>query len=868
MPEYYGQSRAASFGLGYVPRRRMGMPNPQAYMTALDRLDAKHYKALEQRNAIVAAIGQLNLNEREDPWKAQYISDIMNKIDSAVLEGSYASALDTATKMAGDVLADPAVQGRVKAQQQYQAAKDAVMNNKNVNQITKDRWLEQNPYHYEDKVDDNGNIIGGVGFTQQWTPVDSFDMTQLFKDAKALAGVDKGGSESATFLDEDGNPTSDVSKGFYGMAVKNGNTWERLSEEKLSQIFNTLLANHPEAIASMKQDRDDRLWQYDKLNEDDKAAYIGSDIVDDKGSIRSLADYVNNRISPALHGMAYSNTFKTVDYGSAYANLAKARKEQEANRQLIGLENLGNTTIGGTIEAGLEDRFDYSYNTTLSALDEIKKAFEGSGIKPSDLASENALKDGRYEEYANNVEQRTRYIQDPEKRAKAEVAVRSLKSEAATLNGFMEGMSDDDKEAVKFNAAIKAGLPMPSANSNKYTRKYSQIKDRIFTTVDGKHAKAIGLKLNDNEVEKVLNNLGISDVKDLPEGWTYTIVDGKKTLKIDKNSPMVHKLYDAVHNTNHGFEQGLYGAIQHLFKPDFVYFDENDKPFGGRMFDLGSVSRLNAIVGDVEDKSEKAFEKPAVKMITNLQVRPGQDYNISTLDQLFYDGLIPRETWSALRTKYTEDNRDKITAGLNHLEQFDVYAAVDPNGNMIKLDEKEKQKIKERLQEADANKTIVAAPSDAPIGHGYGTNIEVKAVTDSKGNKIKDGFTVYVDGFLANAASNAFAQDKKLLYTHEYKQRRPVNGLGKDIEGNPINPDPNSDGISKFIITKETNAALNIISGMKARGESVDDNTIDQTTLGILKVAGYVDDNGNVLVNQNTANRLFTAIKGRLLEAR
>jgi hypothetical protein len=211
--------------------------------------------------------------------------------------------------------------------------------------------------------------------------VDRYDMTRLYELTKQLAAEEACGGESAQFLDENGNLTSDPSKGFYGMAVKRGSKWERLSKEKLQNVFNSLFRQASEAMDSLLQDMDDRKWQYDKATDEGKKSFIGTDLIKDDGTFRSPQEYLSYRVNPILSEMAYSRNFNTVDFGGAYAARAKALKDAAGRQALLDAQQLqNNTTMTVPIEIDLKDRAGRAYGTINTAMNTIQNLYEGTGV--------------------------------------------------------------------------------------------------------------------------------------------------------------------------------------------------------------------------------------------------------------------------------------------------------------------------------------------------------------------------------------------------------------------------------------------------------------------------------------------------------
>lgn len=146
---------------GFVPQRIYQGRNLDAFAKSLDKIDERAKQALAQRTQIAVALGQLNLNSSDEEFRANYIRDIQQQLDEAAIGGDYSQTLQQATLLAGKVASDPAIIGRVKANAAYEEFKKNIQNRNDITQDVKDYALAHNPYHYEDKYDEQGHLIGG-----------------------------------------------------------------------------------------------------------------------------------------------------------------------------------------------------------------------------------------------------------------------------------------------------------------------------------------------------------------------------------------------------------------------------------------------------------------------------------------------------------------------------------------------------------------------------------------------------------------------------------------------------------------------------------------------------------------------------------
>ena len=186
---------------GYNPFQLKRDYHLDIFGNSLDKITQQHEKALEQRAAIQSALANVKLNAAEDEWKQNYIDDISKQIDNAAQFGNYSAALSTATKLAGEAISNPALRGRIRANEQYdeelKRQKERVARGE-ISQNTYSWWLKNNPYKYSDIKDDNGRIVGGTEYEPTFRPVNdinwastamaAFKMVSPFKTSRSTDG--------------------------------------------------------------------------------------------------------------------------------------------------------------------------------------------------------------------------------------------------------------------------------------------------------------------------------------------------------------------------------------------------------------------------------------------------------------------------------------------------------------------------------------------------------------------------------------------------------------------------------------------------------------------------------------------------------
>lgn len=330
---------------GYVPQRVPVRSNLEALSQALNKIDERSDKAIQQKSAITNAIGQLKLNAAEDKWKYDYAKRIEQKINDAAQYGDYSRALDVATELAGSATSSPEVIGRIRANEAYEKKKgevESLANSGVISGLTKERWLAQNKYAYEDIRDANGNIVGGTDWKAGWDPVKKVDMSRLVTLAGQLAAPVKRATSSSSqhsVSDEQGvgNGGTSTSPSLRsvktGYSTSSGSSFQRetLTKQKIDEVYNKLFALDPDNMNALIQQFDDVQWKVNQLKDElstttdpekrktlqNSINAFSNDIYDANGQPLKVKEYMLSKIGIITKNMAYDNTSVSHTSGSS-----------------------------------------------------------------------------------------------------------------------------------------------------------------------------------------------------------------------------------------------------------------------------------------------------------------------------------------------------------------------------------------------------------------------------------------------------------------------------------------------------------------------------------------------------------------------
>lgn len=535
-----------------VPLRNPHRRNVEAFTNALNKIDEKAKESLQTQNQIKMALANLDINAAEDSWKAGYVRNIQNQLDDAAMYGDYSRSLNTARELAGQVASDPAVLGRVRAQAAYKTFMDNLDKRQDITQDVKNWAKDNNPYHYQDQVDKEGHIIGGTNWEPNRTPVSTVDLSNLMTKAKQWVAVHKGsGVSDIKYVDADGNLTSDPGKNFYGLAYKKSGSWEYVSEKDLNDALKSAIDTTPGARASLQQDYDVALWKYNKMTPEEKKKNIDSDITEN-GLLLNPEEYLAKRVKPGIHAMSYYNSGSDIEVGNgqaAYRQDVAAR--QAAAQQAAALNmNLDATNEGAAIDVEIPDII----GTTKSSLDETLNTLRTLFPRLSrSNAFQRGIRKGDYDGLASLC-RHSMTSKDPVVRHQARQAITALRTYGNQYNHYVAGLSDEEKDAVAFDAARRSGGKLPAGN--KYSIEYNNQVNKLFGyNPNGE----MGYKCKDdeafNEIAQQLNCHTESDWR--RKGFKIKTIDGDKVICFNKNNTWLSKLSDAAQSTRTVFGHTL-----------------------------------------------------------------------------------------------------------------------------------------------------------------------------------------------------------------------------------------------------------------------------------------------------------------------
>lgn len=604
----------------YKKRDIVAKPLDQLEST-MGTLSNKHFKAIEQKNAISNYLGSLDLNESEQEWAHNYANDINNRIEENVQFGNYAGALTSASEEAGRISNDPALRGRIKSQQEYKAFINALDADKEMDTSVKERARAVNQYKYSDITNEEGKVIGGSTWTPDFKPVKTVDRSKLLEEAKRMAMADSHASSTDLYMGADGNLTPDINKSIDGMTYQSrASSSKRGSQAKLKQALEAVINNTPGARESIMQDYETALWHIE--NNDNISPAIRDSVLDENGRTLSPDEYIAKMADPFYKAASYYETSVSVKNGEGFKKLNERRAaSEEMNKTMFNMATEEGPYINRKIKSlsnvkGIINDINQNYDAIIEAEGiELPKNASYSDKYKAIVDSINNATDIDDAQKVNIINQLTN---NEQRRKDAELSYANS----------VKGLSVKDRDTIDFLGMVNNGSDLNFLpNSNSIKQEYVKAINNVFKG----NGENLRFKLNHNDnaqtVYKELKNLGVEVNGD----------DG--TVTINRNSPQsivpVLKLLKDYGTT---YETNLYDKEGN--KIDEVITDTHSAA-KGQSLNYTTQSTTNRSVNKLYGIYDKAVDRESkIEGISSNYITSSKVYGANSLaDITFQKGL-------------------------------------------------------------------------------------------------------------------------------------------------------------------------------------------------------------------------------------
>lgn len=717
--------------INYIQRQQVNPIEVGAFDKAATTLQQGHKEAVKAASDLELAIAKLDLNEKEDAFRAAKLNQIKDTIRANTIYGNSYGALSKIIESQGSILGGADMIGRLKAQAEYKQYQDTLDKRQDISQDVKDRFKEMNPYYYADKIDKKtGEIIGGTKWSPNSTPVEGVDMSKVASMALQLAAKESGSSNKTTWLDADGNPTSDYRKSVTG-AVFNVTTqsWEQLSEEKIQQGIRAALGLVKGAKASAKQDYETAVWKYNKNKKADKN-YVGdSDIIDEDGHIRSFDQYMDHMFMPMIKAASYRNVIVNSDYKDGYEKqLAYYKAAAQAQQAAAGYGANGDLGSKADPNAGDQGTIDVESNpypeivtreasTNQYLLSTIKKAAAGKIGWLKDVDSYFDIMN-RY----GGVGPGTAMNKLMQELHKAGVSINkdtynTLQNNASAYYTYNQqkrlmnaGLNEDDKKK------LSSGI---SLNTNHFKKGHNSSEDDVVDLINK-------LKTNSDKAvitirpaaATALNNIRPNYFQD--SGFqAVRQTDGSYTVTVNKNQyESFARVMGDIERADSSAHTGFFRTIGGFFRREgggynVEYYKNGENVFnvGGGFGTLGK--KYNNLVDDYTDVARNRLGKVSKTGVMSVQHFAAPTFTQVQLEDAYNRGQINEKEYRQKVTNATNAVNAHLSGGA--LNYGMIYNA-DDNNHFTKSQNPEDAGALINYAMNNLRKNVTVNAGEIPIG--------------------------------------------------------------------------------------------------------------------------------------------------------
>lgn len=779
-------------GFNYINTEYVPTVDLNTLGNTFNTLEQGHKEAIKTASNLQAEMAKLELNEAENEWRQQKISEIQQTIDNNTIFGNSAAALDDIIVKAGNLASDAGMIGRLQAQKDYTEFKNKIINDKTLPEDYKEYYLENNPYYYKDIVDEKtGKVISGTKWNPNISPSAVVDLSSLISKGLQWAARESGSYNQVRWLDKNGNPTTNPNEVFDGEYYDDTtHSFEKLDRSKIEAGIRAAIESTPGAKESLQQDYDIALWKHKKAINATKGKYnIVSDVTDDNGITLSPQQYLNKRISPALYAAEYYNTTRKTTYGNGLKTYKAAEQAAETAKKNAELDDEYIKSLNRTSDT---KPITINYNMTAELMgekqniqNELYNLFKNAVGRDVNVDMTNASTDG----WKNTL---TRAYLTIKKNGATEQQLRDFKVKTNELirkydeitmnyDNLTKDLKEDDKYLVDYVSRMKNGgsfnkdnpydqkllkdiqaefgdkgqyYDVSFNNIDEYNRAIQILNSNNengflglgFNTgrkeIDGKSVNYIRLPKEYYQNMLLLSNTVNAAVKGNIDNITVQVLDSEYNPIIPKSQQDNSYVTSPYNSTSQIYDFESNYSHKYLYN---VYRKAADKKFLNYSNDfIKQQEKLNTVIDNYQE------------ITIGHQSLPGEtNYQQLLLHQLNTNQIDNTEYNLRLKIDQEELRRKIMSHGFGNTKMFTVEDD-DGYGTF-------KEITNTKNREDEGNKIISAIGNGKAVFNsahnpffGSGTNITIYPKLDSNGNPTGIPKTYFIPGLVNDEAQEAF----------------------------------------------------------------------------------------------------------------
>lgn len=742
-------------------------------------LEQGHKEAIKTASNLQAEMAKLDLNEAENEWRQQKISEIQQLVDNNTVFGNSAAALDDIVIKAGNLASDAGMIGRLQAQKDYTDFKNRVINDKTLPEDYKEYFLEKNPYYYKDIVDEEtGKVISGTKWSPTTSPTAVVDLSSLISKGLQWAARESGSYNQVRWLDKNGNPTTNPNEVFDGEYYDDTtHTFEKLDRSKIEAGIRAAIESTPGAKESLQQDYDIALWKHKKAVNATNGEYnIVSDVTDNNGITLTPDQYLNKRISPALYAAEYYNTTRKTTYGDGLKTYKAAEQaaeiakyNTETNEDYFKKIGAASDTKPITIKYNAASELMGKKQNIQNDLYNLFKAATGRDINVDMTnASTDWWKNSLNRAYLilkNNGATEQQLI---DFKIKSNELIREYNETTMNYDMLTRDLNDKDKELADYISRMQNGgnfnpnNPYDNALLKNIENIYGdtgEYYDVSFSNID-QYNQLVQI-LNRNDDKDNLINIGFTTGRKEVNGQSVNYIRLPK--KYYQNMLLLANGTNAVTkgNLNEVSVQILDSNYNSIIPDIRSGLSASAK---SRLFDAYNMSpnRLIKLSTDFTKQQEKINNKMDnyQEVTIGHQSLPGEMFYETYLMHLYDTGQIDEKQYNhRLKIQQNELRRKAISHGYGNtlmyaVEQDEQYGTLKEINNT-----KDREDIGNEIVTAIGNNKAVFNSAHNPF-LGSGTNITIYSKLDADGNPTGIAKTYFIPRLITDEAQQAFEENE------------------------------------------------------------------------------------------------------------
>lgn len=742
-------------------------------------LEQGHKEAIKTASNLQAEMAKLELNEAENEWRQQKISEIQQTIDNNTIFGNSAAALDDIIVKAGNLASDAGMIGRLQAQKDYTEFKNKIINDKTLPEDYKEYYLENNPYYYKDIVDEKtGKVISGTKWNPNISPTAVVDLSSLISKGLQWAARESGSYNQVRWLDKNGNPTTNPNEVFDGEYYDDTTySFKKLDRNKIEAGIRAAIESTPGAKESLQQDYDVALWKHKKaVNATDGEYNIISDITDDNGITLSPQQYLNKRISPALYAAEYYNTTRKTTYGSGL----KTYKAAEQAAEIAKYNTETNEDYFKKIGAASDTKpITIKYNATSELMgkkqniqNDLYNLFKTATGRDINVDMSNASTDGwknslsrAYLILKNNGATEQQLI---DFKVKSNELIREYNETTMNYDMLTRDLNDNDKELADYISRMQNGGNFNP--NNQYDKALLKDIENIYGDTGEYYDVSFSNTDQYNQLVQILNG---NDNKDNLINIGFTTgrkeVNGQSVNYIRLPKKYYQNMLLLANGTNAVTKGNLNEISIQILDSDY----NSIMPDTRSGLSASAKSRVLAAYNmspnqliKISTNFTKQQEKINNKMDNYQEVTighqslPGEMFYETYLMHLYDTGQIDEKQYNhRLKIQQNELRRKAISHGYGNtlmyaVEQDEQYGTLKEINNT-----KDREDIGNEIVTAIGNNKAVFNSAHNPF-LGSGTNITIYSKLDDNGNPTGIAKTYFIPGLITDEAQQAFEENE------------------------------------------------------------------------------------------------------------